>query len=316
MIGFILILLTGLEDPNPSLELRRRMEEVMGPLPGKDRMVPADPKTISVEHFDDHTRLKMTIAVEKDDRVPLYLLLPKKVPGRRPAMLCLHQTIPIGKGEPVGLGSQESKRQALHLVRRGYVCVAPDYPSFGEYPYDFSKSDFASGSMKAIWNNLRVMDYVARLPEVDAQRMGVIGHSLGGHHAMFTAVFDDRLKVIVSSCGFCSFHSYYGGNLTGWCSDRYMPRIASRFDKDPKKMPFDFTDIVSSFAPRYFLAVAPIHDDNFAVAGVRSVMEFAKKRYSQLGVVERLQADYPNAGHDFPESSRNKAYALIDRVLH
>ena len=202
--------------------------------------------------------------------MPVYLLIPTRPSDKkRPAMLCLHQTVAIGKGEPVGLGGKESLHYALHLVKRGFVCLAPDYPSFGDYPYDFKaafrRGDYQSGTMKAIWNNQRAIDYLQSLPEVDGERIGVIGHSLGGHNAMFTAAFDERLKVIVSSCGFCSFARYYGGNLKGWTSDRYMPRIASEYHNDPKQMPFEFADVVKSFAPRAFLAVAPVRDDNFAV---------------------------------------------------
>ena len=138
--------------------LLKKLELVMGPLPGDTRKVPLDVKAISEEKLEGYIRRKITFAVEDNDRVPAWLLIPdaaKTAP--RPAMLCLHQTIKIGKDEPVGLGVQESKRQALHLVKRGYVCLAPDYPSFGEYPFDFKKSDFQSGTMKAIWNNLRAM---------------------------------------------------------------------------------------------------------------------------------------------------------------
>ena len=111
------------------------------------------------------------------------------------------------------------------------------------------------------------MDLLQSLPEVDGERIGAIGHSLGGHNAMFTAAFDERIKAVVSSCGFCSFAKYYGGNLTGWTSDRYMPRIATVYGKDPKKVPFDFTDVLIAIAPRAVLAVAPVKDDNFAVEG-------------------------------------------------
>ena len=52
------------------------------------------------------------------------------------------------------------------------------------------------------------MDLLQSRPEVDPEKIGVIGHSLGGHNAMFTAVFDERLKVIVSNCGFTSFPKY------------------------------------------------------------------------------------------------------------
>jgi dipeptidyl aminopeptidase/acylaminoacyl peptidase len=230
-------------------------------------------------------------------------------------MLCLHQTIAIGKDEPVGLGKQDSKAQALHLVRRGYVCLAPDYPSFGEYPFDFKKSDFVSGSMKAIWNNMRAVDVLQAMPEVDGERIGVIGHSLGGHNSMFTAAFDERLKAIVSSCGFCSFTRYLGGNLKGWSSDRYMPRISTVYGNDPKKMPFDFDDVVRSFAPRPFLAVAPVRDNNFDVQGVKDVMAAAEPAYKRLNAAEHLKAIYPDAGHDFPEEGRKAAYEFLDKHL-
>ncbi|MCE9564963.1 MAG: alpha/beta fold hydrolase [Planctomycetes bacterium] len=301
--------------------IRKKMEKAMGPLPAADRKVPLDPKVESEEKPEGYTRKKVTFAVEKGDRVPAWLLIPNGITAdkKTPAMLCLHQTTGIGKGEPAGLGGKESLHYALHLVKRGYVCLAPDYPSFGDYKYDFQaafkRGDYQSGSMKAIWNNMRAVDYLQSLPEVDGERIGVIGHSLGGHNAMFTAAFDERLKVIVSSCGFCSFAKYYGGKLAGWTSDRYMPRIASEFANDAKKMPFEFTDVVISFAPRAFLAVSPLKDDNFDVTGVKDVIAVAEPVYKALGKADNLKAVYPNSGHDFPEDGRKVAYEFIDKHL-
>ncbi len=308
------------EEPD-RVALRKKMERAMGPLPGADRKVPLDLKVVSEEKLDGYVRLKVTFAVEKGDRVPAWLLVPNSATRdkKAPAMLCLHQTISIGKDEPVGLGKQDSKAQALHLVKRGFVCLAPDYPSFGEYQYDFQaafkRGDYQSGTMKAIWNNMRAVDYLQSLPEVDGERIGVIGHSLGGHNSMFTAAFDERLKVIVSSCGFCSFAKYYKGNLKGWTSERYMPLIAREFGNDPKKMPFDFSDVVTSFAPRAFLAVAPEKDDNFEVSGVRDVIVAAEPAYKALKATDKLKALYPDAGHDFPADARKTAYEFIEAEL-
>ena len=162
---------------------------------------------------------------------------------------------------------------------------------------------------------MRAVDYLQSLPEVDGDRIGVIGHSLGGHNAMFTAAFDERLKVVVSSCGFCSFAKYYGGNLKGWTSDRYMPRIAGEYGNDPKKMPFEFADVVTSFAPRAFMAVAPVRDNNFDVQGVKDVIAAAEPAYKALGKPENLKAIYPDAAHDFPEEGRKAAYEFIDKHL-
>lgn len=306
-------------DAPDAVALRKKMELAMGPVPGADRKVPLDVKLITEEKLDGYTRKKITFAVEKGDRVPAWLLVPTGCTGKRPAMLCLHQTINIGKDEPVGLGKQDSKAQALHLVKRGYVCLAPDYPSFGEYQYDFKAAFkaglYQSGTMKAIWNNMRAVDLLQSLPEVDADRIGAIGHSLGGHNTLYTAAFDDRIKVAVSSCGFNSFHKYYGGNLKGWTSDRYMPRIASEYGNDPKRMPFDFDDVLLAICPRAVFAMAPLKDSNFEVSGVKDVIAKVEPAYKKLGVEAKLKAIYPDAGHEWPEAARKEAYEFADKFL-
>src|SRR4051794_2032435 len=82
--------------------IRAKMERAMGPLPGAERIVPLDVKVVSEEKLEGYVRKKVTFAVEKGDRVPAWLLIPTNKPGKRPAVLCLHQTINIGKDEPVG----------------------------------------------------------------------------------------------------------------------------------------------------------------------------------------------------------------------
>ena len=39
---------------------------------------------------------------------------------------------------------------ALELAQRGYITLSPDYPSFGEYAYDFDADDYTSGSQAAL----------------------------------------------------------------------------------------------------------------------------------------------------------------------
>ncbi|HEV2948175.1 MAG TPA: prolyl oligopeptidase family serine peptidase, partial [Gemmataceae bacterium] len=239
-------------------QILEHMQLVMGPLPDVSRKIPLDVQVTEVVATRQYVRKKLTYAAEKNDRVPVYLLIPRGAKGKLPAVLCLHQTVSIGKGEPAGLGGKPNLRYAVHLAERGYVTLAPDYPSFGEYPFDFARSRYPSGSMKAIWNNMRAIDLLESLPEVDAKKIGCIGHSLGGHSTMFTAAFDTRIQALVSNCGFTSFRKYYGGKLKGWTSDRYMPRIASVFELKPDKVPFDFPEVVASFAPRAFFASAPL----------------------------------------------------------
>jgi dienelactone hydrolase len=293
------------------------MQLVMGPLPKPEAKVPLDVKYAAEVKLPRYVRKKLTFAVAKGDRVPAYLLVPLGRKGKLPAVLCLHETNgKLGAGSPVGLGGRPNLHYAAHLAERGYVTLAPDYPSFGEYqPFDFSKCGFQSGSMKAVWNNMCAIDLLQSLPEVDADRIGCIGHSLGGHNTMFTAAFDTRIKALVSNCGFTSFPKYYGGKLKGWTSDRYMPRIASVYELKPEKVPFDFPEVVAAFAPRAFLASSPLRDGNFEVSGVKDCIAAARPVYELFKAGERLAANYPDCGHDFPPEVRKVAYDFLDRWL-
>jgi dienelactone hydrolase len=296
-------------------QILMKMQEVMGPLPGAARKVPPDLRVIETEEFEGYTRRKIDFAVEKGDRLPAYLLLPKGVKGRAPAVLCLHQTVKIGKGSPAGIGDRPTLFYAVELARRGYVTLAPDYPYFGESKADPYALGYASATMKGIWNHMRCVDLLQSMDEVDGERIGCIGHSLGGHNTLFVAAFDERIKAAVSSCGFTSFAKYYGGDLTGWSSDKYMPRIAKVYGKDPKRMPFDFPDVLSAIAPRAVFVSAPLHDANFEVSGVRDCIAAARPVFERLEAKENLEVIYPDGAHQFSDEARKAAYSFLDARL-
>jgi hypothetical protein len=80
-------------------------------------------------------------------------------------------------------------------------------------------------------------------------------------------------------------------------------------------MPFDFTEVIAALAPRPVFIVAPLHDDNFAVDGVRDVVAAARPTYALLGHPDRLHVLYPDCGHDFPEDARRAAYSFLEESL-
>jgi pimeloyl-ACP methyl ester carboxylesterase len=292
------------------------MQEVMGPLPKESRRVPLDVEVVEEVSNDRFTRRKVTFAVEKDDRLAAYLFIPKNQSDKSPAVLCLHPTSrEFGKKIPAGLGATYDRHYAIHLAERGYVTLSPDYVGSGDSQFDPYKHGYESATMKGIWNHMRCIDLLQSLNEVDDDRIGVLGHSLGGHNSMFVAVFDQRIKCVVSNCGFNSFPYYMKGDLKGWSHDGYMPRIHSQFECDAAKMPFDFTEVVAALAPRPFLASAPVRDDNFAVEGVKVCIIAAEPVYELLGAKDKLAANYPDCEHDFPEDAREVAYTWLDRWL-
>lgn len=294
------------------------MQQVMGPLPPASAKVPPDVKVLSERTGDGVIRRKITFATEKGDRVPAWLILPaeRKDPrARLPGAVCLHQTIAIGKDEPAGLGRRTNLAYGLELARRGYVAICPDYPNYGEYKFDAYAAGYASATMKGIWNHMRAVDVLEAMAEVDAGRIGCIGHSLGGHNTLFLAVFDERIKAAVTSCGFTSFPKYYGGKLAGWSHAGYMPRIAGVYGCDPKKMPFDFTEVLAAIAPRAVFVNAPLRDSNFEVSGVRDCLAAARPVYALFGAADKLTAVHPDSAHEFPPAARQAAYQFLDTAL-
>lgn len=292
--------------PSARQDILERMQAVMGPLPINRTVLPAM-RVVKEGRFIEGQRLRIDYLAESGDRVPAWLFIPLGVRKPRPAIVCLHQTTRIGKDETAGLGGKPELHLALELAQRGYVTIAPDYPNFGEYPYDPYVNGYTSATMKGIWNHMRAIDVLQSLPEVDGTRIGAVGHSLGGHNALFLAAFDARVKAVVSSCGFTSFEKYMKGDLTGWSHRGYMPLIADVYGKSPARMPFDFSDVLQAIQPRAIFINAPLRDSNFDASGV----DDSVRRAGGTGIV----VVHPDAGHSFPDEVREQAWNWLEAQL-
>jgi dienelactone hydrolase len=306
-------------------EILQGMQAVMGTLPGSEKRVPLE---LIVEEEVDcgrYVRRSIHYTSEPGSRVPAYLLIPKQAlaPGgtRVPAVLCLHGTDNVvGNGTVVGLGPRPNRQYASELAERGYVTLAPSYPLLAQYQPNLQKLGWSSGTLKAVWDNIRGLDLLESLPFVRPGGFGAIGHSLGGHNAVFTAAFDDRIRVVVSSCGLDSFLDYYGGDEKvwmpekGWTQTRYMPRLAS-YRGRLAEIPFDFHEVVASLAPRRVLIIAPEADHNFRATSVDRIAAAATPVYELLEAAGRLRVEHPPGGHDFPPEMRQAAYEWIDSAL-
>ncbi len=293
------------------------MQEVMGPLPGKEKRCALDVKLEEEVDCGSYIRRFITYSSEPGSRVPAYLLIPKEaLTGRKkfPAILCLHQTHKLGQKVVVGLGNSPHDEYAVELVQRGYVCLAPPYPLLANYAPDLKALGYQSGTMKAIWDNMRGLDLLESLPFVKKGKFGTIGHSLGGHNSVYTAVFDPRIKVIVSSCGLDSYLDYMNGNIKGWASDRYMPKLLE-YQNRLTDIPFDFHEMIGALAPRTCFINAPVGDTNFKWRSVDEIVKAASQIYQLYGVPRNLRVEHPDCGHDFPDEMRQIAYRLFDDNL-
>jgi len=304
-------------------EIVRGMESVMGELPGDEKQAPLDVKVEEEVDGETYVRRLISYTSEPNCRTTAYLLIPKDVlAGKRkaPAVLCLPGTDnSVGHGAAVGLGKEPGRGYARELAERGYVTFAPSYPLLAKYQPDVGALGWESGTLKAVWDNMRGLDLLETLPFVEP-KFAAIGHSLGGHNSVYTAVFDPRILAVASSCGLDSYADYYGGDPKnwaperGWCQTRYMPKLAA-FQGKLDAIPFDFHEMIAALAPRPVLIVAPTRDENFRAESVDRIAAAASAIYQLHGKPENLRVLHPDCTHDFPPEMREEAYRMLDAVL-
>lgn len=58
---------------------------------------------------------------------------------------------------------------------------------------------------KNIEDSMAAVDVLHTLDFVDHSKIGAIGHSHGGHNAIFAMAIDERIRVGVSNCGISVF---------------------------------------------------------------------------------------------------------------
>ncbi|HEY1082158.1 MAG TPA: alpha/beta hydrolase [Prosthecobacter sp.] len=307
-------------------EVRRKealaaFQSVAGPLPGAEMRCALDMRDEEPEtDCGSYVRRLVSYASSPGGRVPAYLCIPKAVLKSGavpvPAVLCLHPTENvIGHKVVVGLGGKPHRQYAAELAERGFVTLAPSYPLLANYQPDLQALGFSSGTMKAVWDNIRGLDLLESLPFVKKDvGFAAIGHSLGGHNSIFTAVLEPRIRVIVSSCGFDSVLDYKDGNLKGWVQERYMLKMADYLGK-PQEVPFDYYELITALAPRPLFVNAPLHDSNFKWDSVDRIAKAARAVYSLHGTPDGITVAHPDCEHDFPDKERFAAYEVIAKVL-
>ena len=310
-------------------EILAGMQQVMGPLPGPEKRVPLDVRVEEEKDFGTYVRRRITYQAEPGSRVPAHLFIPKDAlaPGARlrSGVLCLMGTSGHRHADtPPGPNYSGNQNDAEALVARGYVAISPPYPTLGfggrsgigiKHDPDLKALGYVSGAMKAIWDNMRALDVLETLPFVKRSGFATIGTSLGGHNSIHTAVFDERIRVIIASCGFDSYLEYAATPWEpgkGWAQNRYMPRITD-FPRD--RIPFDFHEMIGALAPRAFFANSPSRDSNFKWRSAARIVAAALPVYRLHGVPELIQIVHPDAGHEFPQEIREQAYAWIEQHL-
>ena len=178
-------------------------------------------------------------------RASAFVCVPDGLTGPAPLVFCHHQhagEFDLGKSEVCGLRGDPDQAYAAELARRGFVTISPDAIGFEDRNWSGSSNVgwFELSSRLVVGRTLLAdclqevsiaIDYASSLPEVDADRVGFIGHSYGGRIAMWAPVWDERIRVSVSNCGCISYHESFAHDA-GFQAEFVVPGFASDYDVD------------------------------------------------------------------------------------
>ncbi len=247
--------LGSMPDPRPEVHLQVLTTEVVRCEPsetaGTNDAKTADTKT---HHASDVTRQLVRYECEPQLFVEGYLLLPVRTDdnsGRLPAVVALHQTTDSSIDEIAGVSGSDAMQIGLKLAQRGFIVFCPrcflwqDVTSLNEaVARHRSRHPETLGMAKMLYDAMRGVDVLVSLPEVDSDRIGAIGHSLGAKEALYLAAFDERVRAAVASEGGLSFRS------TNWHASWYLGEAI----RDPE-FSLNHHQLLALIAPRPFLVL-------------------------------------------------------------
>ncbi len=290
------------------------IESALGPLPGPHRRVPLDVEVSQEFPSDFYRRQRITFRANSERRIAADLLVPTNAGGGKfPAVLCLHRDLDHGNAAPTDSDSSSSLQIADELARRGYVCIVPQSPALGASPASQPKiADPKAGDiMQLVWNNMRAIDLLESMPEVNAERIVCVGHGLGGELALLSAALDQRVVATVTSAVFASLGGGPKRHFGSSAQDRAARPVGSREASDLRPLPFDLPEVLAAIAPRALFVHAPSQDKHVDVESVKQAVASALAVFELRGAARMLKAVYPESGRSFPENVRHDAYQWL-----
>lgn len=187
-------------------------------------------------------------------------------------------------------------------VKRGYIVFAPQHLFSAEgFPKDVrQRTDerlrLVGTSLTAveIAKITRSLDVLLKRPEVDPNRVAMVGLSYGGYYSLVTPAIDTRIKVAVCSC-------YYGVQESRY--ERNELSIPSDFKFPGRFTLFKDSDLVSLICPRALQIQAGSKDGVDHREGGKLLAPRSKEYYDKLGLGDRFEHVIFEGGHEFHDDT-------------
>lgn len=320
---------------------REKLVELMGIAP--EAPTSTSYRTLATEHREGYTAHKILFEVSEGNQVVAYLLVPDGE-GPFPALLALHDhgakfsigkekmVRPIEESEEVVREAEEWSHKCYDgvftgdlLAQQGYVVLATDALLWGnrgegkegrKTTYDTQQA-LASNCLKLgttlvgiiTWDDIRSVEFLASQEFVDSERIGVYGHSMGGHRAWMVAALSERVRATAAICWMATAEALLreGNNeLKGGSAFTMQIPLVSRWMDNP--------DIASLICPREALFINGSEDKLFP-AGVEEAFEKMRSVWQSRGAGEALRCHIYPSPHYFGKEMQLAVAEFFDSVL-
>ena len=231
--------------------LRQQWLDFLGPMPQDRPQVKLE--VLRQDDTPNFVRQLVRYECEPGLWIEGYLLSPHNASaGRLPGLVAFHSTSSHHIEQIAGLADKPSHHLAPQFCKAGFIVFCPrcflwqDAKTYDEAVAKFQqRHPHTLGMHKMLYDAMRAVDVLQSRPQVDRNRIGAVGHSLGAKETLYLSAFDDRVTAAVASEGGVGLRS------TNWNAPWYLgPAI------EKKGFALNHHQLLAMIAPRPFLIVA------------------------------------------------------------
>ena len=289
------------------------------PNPQKVKVISREDRgTFTLEHFEFHNGVDMV--------VPGVLAIPKNLAGPAPVIVGMHGH--SGSKSEYLPNPEKEMSLGWMLVQKGFVVAAidgyfngdrvgkgPAGPKLdaGAYPQEMSLFKLHLWQGRCLWGMMIrdeqcLIDYLETRPEIDKNRVGVTGMSMGCTRAWWVSALDDRVKAQVGVACFTRYTELIAhGNLRRHGIYYFVPGVFKHFDTEA---------IFALSAPRPNLQLSGDEDGGAPTAGVITLEKKLGEIYRMYGQPENFRSVvYEHTGHEYLHEMRFEMVAWFEKHL-
>lgn len=276
---------------------RERLRSLLGDLPVNK---PITYELVTAEEYDGYWLESLVLDLNGIEQVPAYVAKPLHEAGPFPLVVVNHSHGGVyerGRKEFIeSSGYLQKPSYAKTLTDMGYAACCIDMWGFhergGKKESEIFKEMLWKGQVMwgmMLYDNMRMIDYMCQREDIDAERIGTIGMSMGGLMAWWLAALDERIKVTIDICGQVDADTLIakkGLDHHGFYS--YVPGLLKYFTT---------LDIQKLIVPRPRMSLVGRHDRLTPLEGVENLADGLYEAYQKAGVADNWQALISSAGH-------------------